>query len=155
MSNTSSDEDETKYKLRRRKSIIYSETIRRKTKSKEVKSSDSDDSINDNKLFQSLMDIYKTTEEYKQISIDKLKSQTDLSEISTSDTSLLDNTLTSKFKGIIQIPFSNISSNKIIKMATSLSEIVKFTKLVGSYDADLPDASIRSHLTRLELYADI
>jgi hypothetical protein len=40
-------------------------------------------------------------------------------------------------------------------MSINLSDIAKFAKLVGSYDADALDASIRSHLMRLQLYADM
>ena len=40
-------------------------------------------------------------------------------------------------------------------MSVNLCDIVKFTKLIGCYDADAPGASIRSHFTRLELYADV
>ena len=74
--------------------------------------------------------------------------------ISTSVVTPSINTLTNKFINILQIPFSS-NSNIVITKMTSLCDIIKFTKLIGHYDADVAGASIRSHLTRLELYADI
>jgi hypothetical protein len=48
-----------------------------------------------------------------------------------------------------------INKPNIAKMSTSLTEIAKFAKLVGYYDVDIKDVSIRSHFSRLETLAVI
>jgi hypothetical protein len=48
-----------------------------------------------------------------------------------------------------------VNKPKLVKMSTSLSEISKFAKLVGDYNVDCSNVSIRSHLARLETLATI
>ena len=126
-----------------------------KKSKKRVESSSSSSSYDDDSLFKSLADICRATK-YNSFETLVFQPKTLIkSDISTSDTNISKTKLLDNFVNIINLPFPLSVPIVKTKMAVTLSDIVKFTKLVGQYDADVPDASIRSHLTRLELYADI
>jgi hypothetical protein len=125
-----------------------------KTK-KEINYSSSESSYDDDSLFKSITNICQAFKYNSTESLASHKTTLVKSTISTSDSNLASKKVLDNFINILELPFPFDTTHIASKMSATLCDIVKFTKLVGHYDADVLDASIRSHLTRLELYADI